>query len=259
VKFGGRARHSGIDRQGIRGLKRLDIKEVNPYLRASFALFAASGVSLSRQPAEIPGAGSGMDALPRLHVLAAIAERANRHDPCHFEGKSLTEVRLTIKNQAQPFLKSRTFPPERTILTAEVAGEKSKTSCRALTAIVYLAPDGFQACRRVHGFFRVSPFRRALRRKKAIPTFPCRKMDVPINVLEWELFLPDRFKVRAFSGDAIPHRCSLRSTSFILAIAQAGMLQDLGMELALAPPVEMPINDAASCHSHTRPRRRTRP
>jgi hypothetical protein len=29
------------------------------------------------------------------------------------------------------------------------------------------------------------------------------RMDVPINVLEWELFLPDRFKVRAFTGDAM--------------------------------------------------------
>ena len=29
------------------------------------------------------------------------------------------------------------------------------------------------------------------------------KMDVPISILEWELFLPDQFKVKDFSGDAI--------------------------------------------------------
>jgi hypothetical protein len=28
------------------------------------------------------------------------------------------------------------------------------------------------------------------------------KMDVPIGVLEWELFLPEQFKVKGFSGDA---------------------------------------------------------
>jgi hypothetical protein len=29
------------------------------------------------------------------------------------------------------------------------------------------------------------------------------KMDVPINLLQWEVFLPERFKVKDFGGDAI--------------------------------------------------------
>jgi hypothetical protein len=29
------------------------------------------------------------------------------------------------------------------------------------------------------------------------------KMDVPITMVEWELFLPDQFKVKAFTGDAM--------------------------------------------------------
>src|SRR5208283_2690762 len=29
------------------------------------------------------------------------------------------------------------------------------------------------------------------------------KMDVPIGILEWELFLPEQYKVKDFSGDAM--------------------------------------------------------
>jgi len=117
------------------------------------------------------------------------------------EGKSLTEVKLTIKNQAQPFLKVE-LPAGASILTAEVSGEKVKPVQGADGNRVPLLRAGFRPA----GAYTVSfvflhsgaPFA-----KKGDANISLPKMDVPISVLEWELFLPDQFKVKDFSGDAV--------------------------------------------------------
>jgi hypothetical protein len=62
---------------------------------------------------------------PDSSVLAAVAERAVVTTLVTVEGKSLTEVKLTVKNQAQPFLKVG-LPAGASIVSAEVAGEKVK-------------------------------------------------------------------------------------------------------------------------------------
>ncbi len=58
-------------------------------------------------------------------MLAAVAERAVVTTLVTSEGRSLTEVTLTIKNQAQPFMKVD-LPQGASILSADVAGEKVK-------------------------------------------------------------------------------------------------------------------------------------
>jgi hypothetical protein len=183
------------------GLKRLDIKEVNPYLRALSRYSLQAAFRYHRQPAESPALALEWTRFPDSSVLAAIAERATVTTLVTSEGKSLTEVKLTIKNQAQPFLKVE-LPAGATILTAEVAGEKVKPVQGADGNRVPLLRTGFRPA----GAYTVSfaflhsgaPFA-----KKGDSDISLPKMDVPINVLEWELFLPDRFKVRAFTGDAM--------------------------------------------------------
>jgi hypothetical protein len=183
------------------GLKRLDIKEVNPYLRALSRYSLQAAFRYHRQPAESPALALEWTRFPDSSVLAAIAERATVTTLVTSEGKSLTEVKLTIKNQAQPFLKIE-LPAGATILTAEVAGEKVKPVQGADGNRVPLLRTGFRPA----GAYTVSfvflhsgaPFA-----KKGDSDISLPKMDVPINVLEWELFLPDRFKVRAFTGDAM--------------------------------------------------------
>ena len=183
------------------GLKRLDIKEVNPYLRALSRYSLQAAFRYHRQPAESPALALEWTRFPDSSVLAAIAERATVTTLVTSEGKSLTEVKLTIKNQAQPFLKVE-LPAGATILTAEVAGEKVKPVQGADGNRVPLLRTGFRPA----GAYTVSfvflhsgaPFA-----KKGDSDISLPKMDVPINVLEWELFLPDRFKVKAFTGDAI--------------------------------------------------------
>jgi hypothetical protein len=183
------------------GLKRLDIKEVSPYLRALSRYSLQAAFRYHRQAKESPALALEWTRFPDSSVLAAIAERATVTTLVTSEGKSLTEVRLTVKNQAQPFLKVE-LPVGATILTAEVSGEKVKPVQGTDGDRVPLLRAGFRPA----GAYTVSfvflhsgaPFARKGDSDISLP-----KMDVPISVLEWELFLPDRFKVKAFSGNAM--------------------------------------------------------
>ncbi len=183
------------------GLKRMDVKEVNAYLRALSRYSLQAAFRYHRQPNESPALALEWTRFPDSSVLAAIAEHATVTTLVTSEGKSLTEVRLTIKNQAQPFLKVE-LPAGASILTAEVSGEKVKPVQGADGNRVPLLRAGFRPA----GAYTVSfvflhsgaPFA-----KKGDSNISLPKMDVPIGVLEWELFLPDQFKVKDFSGDAI--------------------------------------------------------
>ena len=183
------------------GLKRLDIKEVNPYLRALSRYSLQAAFRYHRQSNESPTLALEWTRFPDSSVLAAMAERATVTTLVTSEGRSLTEVKLTIKNQAQPFLKVD-LPAGASILTAEVAGEKVKPVQGADGARVPLLRAGFRPA----GAYTVSfvflhsgaPFA-----KKGDGDISLPKMDVPIGIVEWELFLPEQFKVKDFSGDAI--------------------------------------------------------
>ena len=183
------------------GLKRMDLKEVNPYLRslARFPLQAA--FRYHRQPAEVPTLALEWTRFPDSNVLAAVAEHAVVTTLVTVEGRTLTEIKLTVKNQAQPFLKVA-LPPGATIVSADVAGEKVKPVQGPDGNRVPLLRTGF----RPNGPYEVSfvfmesgtPFAKKGGSGLALPS-----MDVPISLLEWELFLPEQYKVKDFGGDAI--------------------------------------------------------
>src|SRR5258708_38941540 len=176
-------------------------REVNGYFAALSRYRLGSVFRFHRQPRESPALALEWTRFPDSSVLAAIAEHATVTTLVTSEGKSLTEVKLTIKNQAQPFLKVE-LPAGASILTAEVSGEKVKPVQGADGNRVPLLRAGFRPA----GAYTVSfvflhsgaPFA-----KKGDANISLPKMDVPISVLEWELFLPDQFKVKDFSGDAI--------------------------------------------------------
>ena len=183
------------------GLKRMDLKEVNPYLRslARFPLQAA--FRYHRQPTEVPTLALEWTRFPDSTVLAAVAEHAVVTTLVTVEGRTLTEVKLTVKNQAQPFLKVG-LPKGATIVSADVAGEKVKPVQGPDGNRVPLLRAGF----RPNGPYEVSfvfmdsgtPFAKKGGSELALPS-----MDVPISLLEWELFLPEQYKVKDFGGDAI--------------------------------------------------------
>jgi len=182
-------------------LKRMDFKEMNPYLRSLARFPMQAAFRYHKQPNEMPALAFEWTRFPDSSVLAAVAERAVVTTLVTTEGRSLTEVRLTIKNQAQPFLKVA-LPPGASILSAEVAGEKVKP---------VEGPDGNRVPLLRAGFRPVDSYTvsfvfmhsGAPFAKKGGSDLSLPKMDVPINLLQWEVFLPEQFKVKDFGGDAI--------------------------------------------------------
>jgi hypothetical protein len=183
-------------------MKRMDVKETNPNLRSLARFPAQAAFRYHRQPNEAPMLALEWVRFPDSTVLAAVAENAEVTTLVTTEGKSLTEVKLTIKNQAQPFLKVA-LPAGASFLSADVAGEKVKP---------VEAPDGNRVPLLKTGFrptdaYTVSfvfmhsgaPFA-----KKGGSDLSLPGMDIPINLLQWEVFLPEQYKVKDFSGDVMP-------------------------------------------------------
>jgi hypothetical protein len=183
------------------GLKRMDVKEANPYLRSLAHFPPQAAFRYHRQASEVPTLALNWVRFPDGSVLAAVAESAEVTTMVTSEGKSLTEVRLTLKNQAQPFLKV-SLPAGATILSAEVAGERVKPVQGADGNRVPLLRPGF----RPNGSYTVSfvfmhsgtPFAKKGGADLSLPS-----MDIPISLLNWEVFLPERYKVKDFGGDVI--------------------------------------------------------
>jgi hypothetical protein len=183
------------------GLKRMDFKEMNPYLRSLARFPMQAAFRYHKQPNEKPALALEWTRFPDSSVLAAVAERAVVTTLVTTEGRSLTEIKLTVKNQAQPFLKVE-LPAGANILSAEVAGEKVKPVEGADGNRVPLLRAGFRPVDSYTVSFVFmhsgAPFA-----KKGGSDISLPKMDVPINLLQWEVFLPERYKVKDFGGDAI--------------------------------------------------------
>ena len=208
------------------GVKRMDFKETNAYLRslARFPLQAA--FRYHKQPNGKPSLALAWTRFADSSVLAAIAERAVVTTLVTTEGRSLTEVRLTIKNQAQPFLKIA-LPKDATILSAEVAGEKVKPVEGADGNRIPLLRPGFRPVDAYTVSFVFlhsgAPFA-----KKGGSDLTLPKMDVPINILEWEVFLPEQYKVKDFGGDAIAANLLPPTSADIAGMEGAGADAEYG-------------------------------
>ena len=182
-------------------LKRMDVKETNPYLRSLAHFPPQAAFRYHRQPNEAPTLALEWVRYPDSSVLAAVAESAEVTTMVTNEGRSLTEVKLVLKNQAQPFLKIM-LPVGVSILSADVAGEKVKPVQGPDGSRVPLLRPGF----RPSGSYTVSfvflhsgtPFAKKGGSEISLP-----RMDVPISLLHWEIFLPEQYKVADFHGDAI--------------------------------------------------------
>lgn len=182
-------------------LKRMDIKETNSLLRSMARFPLHASFRYHKQPSESPALALAWTRFPDSSVLAAVAEHATITTLVTSEGKSLTEVKLLMKNQAQPFLKV-SLPPGASILSADVAGEKVKPVEGPDGNRVPLLRPGFRPTDSYLVTFVFlhsgAPFAKKGGSEISLP-----KMDVPINVLQWELFLPQQYKVTDFGGDAI--------------------------------------------------------
>jgi hypothetical protein len=185
-------------------LKRMDLREVSPYLRALTHASLQTAFRYHRQPTETPSMALEWVRFPDSGVLAAVAQQAVITTLVTTEGRSLTEVRLILKNHAQPFLKVA-LPAGASILSADVAGEKVKPVEGSDGNRVPLLRPGFRPADTYTVSFVFmhsgTPFAKKGGSELALP-----KMDIPIGLLQWEVFLPARYKVQDFGGDVISAR-----------------------------------------------------
>src|SRR6185503_18930641 len=113
----------------------------------------------------------------------------------------LTEVVLTVPNRAQPFLKV-TLPPGASMVSVDVAGQPAKPVQGTDGTRVPLLRPGF----RPTGSYQVSfvylhagtPFAKKGDIEMTLP-----KMDLPVGIVEWELFAPERYSMRTIGGNVM--------------------------------------------------------
>lgn len=184
------------------GMRRMDVREAAASLRSLARQPALAAFRYQRKAGERPRLGLDVKRFPDAPVLAAVAERAVVTTLTTTQGRTLTEIALTVRNHAQPFLKVA-LPEGATLLSADVAGEAVKPVKGADGTRVPLLRPGF----RPNGPYAVSfvylqpgtPLGKKGEAELGLPS-----LDIPVNLLEWELFLPDRYQVKDFGGNVLP-------------------------------------------------------
>jgi hypothetical protein len=184
------------------GLKRMDLKEASPYLRSLAHASPYAAFRHHRQPSEPLGLALEWVRFPDQAVIPAVVQSAVATSMVTSEGRSLTEVKLTLRNQGQPFLRV-SLPAGASIVSADVAGQNVKPVQGSDGNRVPLLRPGFRPA----GSYLVSfvymdsgaPFAKKGGAELSLP-----RMDLPIALLHWEVFLPERYKVANFAGDALP-------------------------------------------------------
>jgi hypothetical protein len=186
------------------GMHRIDIRELNEALQSLARLPVLSAFRYQRGAAASAGLSLQAKRFPDAGVLAAVADRAVATTLVTTEGRTLTEIALTVRNRAQPFLKV-TLPTGASIVSVEVEGQAAKPVLGADGTRVPLLRPGF----RPMGPYAVSfvylhagvPFARKGDLQMTLP-----RMDIPVSIVEWEVFAPESYSLRAVDGNVIEWR-----------------------------------------------------
>jgi hypothetical protein len=182
-------------------LHRIDASEVSGPLQSLSREALLAAFRYQRRGVEPVALALNVQRFPEAPVLAAIAERAVVTTLVTTQGRALTEVALTVRNQGQPFLRVG-LPAGATLVSAEVAGGSVKPVEGTDGARVPLLRTGFRPSGAYQVSFVYMQSGNAFE-KKGDAAMTLARFDVPITVLEWELFLPDRYEVKKFDGDVL--------------------------------------------------------
>ena len=196
---------------GDEHLRRMDVREVHASLRALARQPLLAAFRYQRRPAESRVLALDVKRFADAPVIAAAAEHATATTLVTSEGRMLTEVSLRLRNRAQPFMKV-TLPGGASLLSVEVAGEAARPVGAADGTRIPLLRSGL----RTDDPYTVSfvylhagqPF---AKRGDAAVLLP--KMDLPVSVLEWELFTPERYSVKPIDGNVMPAAVAERAAA----------------------------------------------
>lgn len=183
------------------GLRRMDVREVGAVARSLVRFPLQAAFRYNRRPGDTPGLQLKWTQFPDTQVLSAVAERATITTLATVEGKTLTEVTLRVRNHAQPFVKVD-LPVGAQLLSAEVEGQRVKPVVGSDGSRVPLLRSGLNSA----GAYTVSfvylntgaRFAKSGSYDMGLP-----KLDIPVNLLTWEISLPDRLEVRHFGGNVL--------------------------------------------------------
>jgi hypothetical protein len=187
---------------GDAALRRMDVREAHASLRQLAREPLLAAFRYQRRPGETRTLAVDVKRFPDAPVVAAVADRATATTLVTTEGRTLTEITMWLRNQGQPFMKV-TLPDGATMLSAEVAGESARPvqggdGLRVPLLRPGLRPDGAYPVSFVY-LHAGTPFEKRGDARMALAS-----IDLPIGMLEWELFVPDRYAVKSVGGNVIP-------------------------------------------------------
>ena len=183
------------------GLRRMDVREANAITRSLSHFPLQAAFRYNRRAADAPKLELEWQQFSDAEVLSAVAERATVTTLTNFEGRSLTEVTLRVRNHSQPFVKVE-LPQDAQLFTAEVEGQTVKPVEGSDGIRVPLLRAGLNAS----GAYTVSfVYLSTSNRFGKTGTYDMGlpRLDVPINLLTWEVSLPERLEVKQFGGNAL--------------------------------------------------------
>jgi hypothetical protein len=184
------------------GLRRMDVREANAITRSLSHFPLQAAFRFNRKAADAPKLTLEWRQFSDADVLSAVAERATVTTLMNVEGRSLTEVTLRVRNHAQPFVKVD-LPAGAQLLSAEVEGERVKPVVGSDGSRVPLLRTGLDSSRAYTVSFVYltsgAKFAKTGSYDMGLP-----RLDIPINVLMWEVSLPERLQVKHFGGNALP-------------------------------------------------------
>lgn len=184
------------------GLRRMDVRETNAITRSLSHLPLQAAFRYNRRGADAPKLQLEWQEFSDADVLSAVAERATVTTLMTVEGRSLTEVTLRVRNHAQQFVKVD-LPKDVQLLTADVEGERVRPvqGQDGSSRVPLLRPGLNASGAYTVSFVYLSSGSRFAKSGSYDMGLP--RLDLPINLLTWEVSLPERLQVKQFGGNAI--------------------------------------------------------
>ncbi|HET6978342.1 MAG TPA: carboxypeptidase-like regulatory domain-containing protein [Pyrinomonadaceae bacterium] len=183
------------------GLRRMDVREAGAITRSLSHFPLQAAFRYNRRGGDEPKLQLEWTQFLDADVLSAVAERATVTTLTTVEGRSLTEISLRVRNHAKPYMKVG-LPAGAQLLSAEVDGERVKPVEGVDGTRVPLLRQGLDSSKAYEvSFVYISSGARF--GKSGAYDMGLAKLDLPVNVLTWEISLPDRLIVKQFGGNAL--------------------------------------------------------